>query len=183
MECERAGTNERMEVARSWPFAKRVKTVQIQCGVQEFRFGNAKFDMPVRQPREDVRVGNWTCKSENFNLRIVNVSLVLEALRVDEIMKTVSVKELKKCFKNLALAHIPTLGCLYLLFPLSGTLFLQIGVWFTFSFHSSFCLIFTPIESHSLALSIPLHLLWLLLQSVYRYLRWRDICFSLLVFC
>ena len=108
---------------------------------------------------------------------------MLEALRVDEIMKTVSVKELKKCSKNLALAHVPTLGRLYLLFPLSGTLFLQIGVWFTPSFHSSFCLIFTPVEGHSLALSIPLHLLWLRLQSVYHYLRWRDICFSLLVFC
>ena len=63
MQRERAGTNASMEVARSWPFAKRVKMVQIQCGVQEVRFGNAKCDMPVRQPRADVRVGNWTCKS------------------------------------------------------------------------------------------------------------------------
>lgn len=42
---------------------------------------------------------------------------MLEALRVDEIMKTVSIKELKKWSNNLVLAHIPTLGHLYLNVP------------------------------------------------------------------
>lgn len=121
----------------------RMCSEQIWCGLQELRFGNVKFEMPVRCPRNNT-----------------------------------DIKWIKTCSKDLAVAHFPTSEPLRRLFPLPRTLFLQIVAWFISSFHSDLCLIFTPLENHSLAWphslqsSSPLSYLisfWLYCSSECRY--------------